>query len=407
MARSRNGLTPGRRSAALRLGLLLCGVLLAHVLLLVWLGDQQVQPSALRKLGDPLFTRVLEAQTPPPPPVAPAVTAPPPAPRRPAITSVAAPSVPQEATRTAALEPLEPPPPAAEPAPPSAPSVEVDAAIATTGETAVAASPVEAATAAASLATEVASARDSNPTPAPVPVPALSAPKTSPPQQVASGTGTDPRALDHWPRDSRLSYGLSGQYRGGPLYGSAQVQWQREGAAYQARVTMDISLAGTRVMTSQGDVTPTGLLPRIFEETRGSSRREVRLGERQIVLDDGRGVPRPDGVQDAASQFVELGYRFASGRDRLEVGRSVDLWLARPGGVDRWTYDVVEREMLTTRGHGEVQAWRLRPRPIANARGNITAEIWFAPALQYLPVRIRVSMGDDAFVDLRVETIEQ
>jgi hypothetical protein len=200
---------------------------------------------------------------------------------------------------------------------------------------------------------------------------------------------------------------LTGQFRGGPLYGSAQVQWQRADATYQTRMTLDISLAGTRVLTSQGEVTPNGLLPRVFEETRGSRRRGVRLGERQIVLDDGRGVARPDGVQDTASQFVELGYRFASGRDRLEVGRTVDLWLARPGGVDLWTYDVVEREVLRTPRHGDVQAWRLRPRPIDKARGNITAEIWFAPALQYLPVRIRVSMGDEAFVDLRVETIEQ
>ncbi|MES2480891.1 MAG: DUF3108 domain-containing protein [Pseudomonadota bacterium] len=389
MARSLNALTPKRRPAALRLGLLLCGVLLAHALLLLWLAGQQVQPSALRKLGDPMFTRVLAPQAPPPPPETPALTAPPPAPKPPAMTSVAAPSVQPQVTRTAALEPPQPPPQAAEPAPPGARSSE-DAATAVNAQTPGAAAPVEAAASAAPFAAEVASE-----------------PVSPPPQQVASGTGADPRALDHWPRDSRLSYTLSGQFRGGPLYGSAQVQWQRADATYQTRVTLDISLAGTRVLTSQGEVTPTGLLPRVFEETRGGRRRGVRMGERQIVLDDGRGVARPEGVQDSASQFVELGYRFASGRDRLEVGRTVDVWLARPGGVDLWTYDVVEREMLRTPGHGDVQAWRLRPRPIDKARGNITAEIWFAPALQYLPVRIRVSMGDEAFVDLRVETIEQ
>ena len=52
-------------------------------------------------------------------------------------------------------------------------------------------------------------------------------------------------------------------------------------------------------------------------------------------------------------------------------------------------------------------AFHLKPRPIANARGNITAEMWFAPSLQYLPVRIRVNMGETAFVDLMVEKIEQ
>jgi hypothetical protein len=33
--------------------------------------------------------------------------------------------------------------------------------------------------------------------------------------------------------------------------------------------------------------------------------------------------------------------------------------------------------------------------------------MWFAPSLQYLPVRIRVSMGEATFVDLTVVKIEQ
>ena len=35
------------------------------------------------------------------------------------------------------------------------------------------------------------------------------------------------------------------------------------------------------------------------------------------------------------------------------------------------------------------------------------AELWFAPSLQYLPVRILITQGDNTFVDLIVEKIEQ
>jgi hypothetical protein len=119
-------------------------------------------------------------------------------------------------------------------------------------------------------------------------------------------------------------------------------------------------------------------------------------------------VPRPPGVQDAASQFVELAHRFASGEDRLEVGRSVTLWLARPGGVDRWTYDIVGRDTLQTPQLGPIDAFHLKPRPLDQPRGNITAEIWFAPSLQYLPVRIRLDMdGKDTYLDLVVLDIQQ
>ena len=83
------------------------------------------------------------------------------------------------------------------------------------------------------------------------------------------------------------------------------------------------------------------------------------------------------------------------------------VWLARPGAMDQWIYDVVAREMLRTPKLGEVEAFHLKPRPIANPRGNISAEMWFAPTLQYLPVRIKVIMGTEAYLDLLVDHIEQ
>ena len=118
-------------------------------------------------------------------------------------------------------------------------------------------------------------------------------------------------------------------------------------------------------------------------------------------------MPRPDGVQDTASQFVELAHRFSSGAEKLEVGRSISLWMARPGGVDLWTYDIAGKETLKSATLGDIEAFHLKPRPIANPRGNVTAEMWFAPSLQYLPVRIRVNIGQEATVDLLVEQIEQ
>jgi hypothetical protein len=212
--------------------------------------------------------------------------------------------------------------------------------------------------------------------------------------------------LDSWPADTRLSYRLSGWFRG-ELYGSARVQWQRQDARYQVRVGIDVTPFVSLTLTSQGDVTPQGLSPNAYEELRRSSVRGVRIVDDAVVLRDGRRLPRPLGVQDTASQFVELSHRFASGQERLEVGRSIDVWLARPGGVDLWTYDVVGRQVLRSPDLGPIETFHLKPRPISKPRGNITAEMWFAPSLQYLPVRIRVTMGPETYVDLMVEKIEQ
>jgi hypothetical protein len=236
--------------------------------------------------------------------------------------------------------------------------------------------------------------------------PDAAAQAASAPAAVASQARAEAPSLDHWPTDTRLTYQLSGQFRG-PLYGDAHVQWQREGAKYQVRLDVRIQVFGTQVITSQGDVTPDGLVPRAYEELRPGKRRFAQLGDEVIVLENGRTLPRPPGVQDTASQFVEFSQRFATGKEVLEVGRSVSVWLARPGGLDQWTYDIVGRVTLRTPKLGDVEAFHLKPQSIPNPRGNITAEMWIAPSLQYLPVRIKVVMGNEAWLDLIVDHIDQ
>ncbi len=376
-ARRLNGRT-GRRWLAL-----LAAVLLLHVAAIDWIGRQLPHIALLSPLAEPMFTRLLEPQAPPEPPAAP----PPPAPAvRPAVRTVA-PAAPKPAPPASTPAEAELPPelPVALPEPltpaPSAPPPEV-----------VAAAPAPPASSA----------------PAPASEPALAAASEPQVAAAADAAGTGPAApgLDDWPLDTRVNYRLGGVFRSGNLHGDARVQWLRQDRRYEVRIDIDVTLLARLVMTSQGEVTSHGLAPDVYEEQRRSGVRRATLRGDQILLGNGEVVARPAGVQDTASQFVELSHRFASGRERLEVGRSVEVWLARPGHLALWTYDIVARETLQTPRLGPVEAFHLKPRPLANPRGNITAEMWFAPSLQYLPVRIKVNM-DPAYVDLMVESIEQ
>lgn len=209
-----------------------------------------------------------------------------------------------------------------------------------------------------------------------------------------------------WPPDTRVSYALTGNYRG-PLQGSARVQWQREPGRYQVRVDLRLALIFGATMISQGEVSEAGLQPQAYEEQFLGSVRRLALQDGWIKFNDASQKPAPVGVQDTASQLVELSQRFASGRTPLKVGTPVQIWLARPQGLALWTYDVVAEELLATPGLGPVAALHLVPRPIANPTGVITAELWFAPSLRYLPVRIRVALGAGNFIDLLVERVEQ
>ncbi len=244
--------------------------------------------------------------------------------------------------------------------------------------------------------------------PSPADATAASAPNT--PALAALDAGAErPATADsgdaHWPRNTRLSYELTGHFRG-PLTGDARVQWQRDNGRYQAQVAVHVGLIFGMQMTSQGRITPLRLWPEVYAETRRGKTRSVQMGDQLVVLDQGQNLPRPPGLQDTASQFVQLAQDFERQRQPLVIGHAVPVVLARPGGVDEWWYDVVALEPVDT-ALGTLPAYHLKPRPLANPRGTVTAEMWFAPSLQHLPVRIRLSLNPETWLDLRLSAVAQ
>ena len=215
-----------------------------------------------------------------------------------------------------------------------------------------------------------------------------------------------PAHTDRWPTDTRLTYDLKGYFRG-KFYGNAKVQWQRQDDHYQVEVDIRLPLFIQLTLTSQGKVGVDMLEPQLYHEVRPGRIDQLSVAGNEVRLNSGQITTKPQGMQDTASQFVALSQRFATQPDLLQVGGEVSLWLGRPNGVDLWTYDIVAEDTLQTSNLGPVQAFHLKPRPLAKPRGPIMAELWFAPSLQYLPVRILITQGDNTFVDLIVEKIEQ
>jgi Protein of unknown function (DUF3108) len=267
-------------------------------------------------------------------------------------------------------------------------------------------------------------------TEAPLPVPAAEASPTSTPNAltepqpatIATTSTTAPADVAapatptafEWPPSTRLSYTVTGNYRG-PIDGQARVEWLRQGSRYQ--VFMDIGIGPSfapllsRRVSSQGDVTASGLQPSRYEETTRAllaapRRLAVELDADRIRLANGTELPRPAGVQDSASQFVQLTWLFTTQPDLLQTGRTVDIPLALPRAVQVWTYDVIGPETLDTPA-GRVDTLHVKPRREAKAGGDLTAEMWVAPSLQYLPVRIVIRQDAQNYLDLLIERLPQ
>lgn len=276
----------------------------------------------------------------------------------------------------------------------------------------------QAVAAAASSASEPASA----PVPAPAPEPGLPRPApaaaaasqpaaaASPVAQAASEAEPGPE----WPLSTRLSYVLSGNYRG-EVQGQAQVEWLRKGSDYQVHLDVGVGPSFApfiaRRMSSQGRLTPEGIAPQRYdEETRVLIAEPRRAGIRflpgEVQLATGVREAVRHGAQDAASQFVQLTWLFLTGREPLQAGRVVEFPLVLPRRQYAWQYEVLGEELLHT-PMGPVASWHVRPTAQTRARvggGDLVAEAWLAPSLQYLPVRLVIRQDADTYIDLMLKS---
>ena len=256
------------------------------------------------------------------------------------------------------------------------------------------------------------------PLPTASPAPAVAQTPDQAPDAVPKQTpDTAPAYADgypDWPLDTRINLKASGYYRG-KVTGSGAVTWQRQQNEYQARVQVSFGLGGFS-MTSQGEVTPEGLNPRIFEEAALGNVRSAQFETEAVTIGNGKRILRAGlaggqgtgSFQDSASQFIELAHRFATGRSPLLAGSTVSYWLGRPEGLYQYVFDISGPTLMELPKLGVVSTYHLVPRPIPGLNKDaIYGEMWIAPSLQYLPVKIRMRNQAGTYLDLVVETLEQ
>lgn len=293
------------------------------------------------------------------------------------------------------------PPPAATPppAPPAAPAAPAPRRAAPTAPPAVApaASTPEA-------VPEPTPPTNPEPTPLPEPEPAPtdSAPPSPAPLPEPAASAVATSSFD-WPTSTRVRYRMLGQYRG-EVHGKAQVEWVRSGDRYQVFMDVSSGILFERHMRSEGLITPEGLAPQRYDQETltlfQNPRRFKMLFEADgVTLANGQRAATLPGVQDTASQFVQLTYLFRRHPELLKPGAQIEIPLALPGHVSRWIYEVMQPEVIDT-PMGPLETFQLKPRRAVTKANDLKAEIWFAPTLQYLPVRIRIVLDENTFLDL-------
>ncbi|WKL13680.1 DUF3108 domain-containing protein [Comamonas testosteroni] len=354
-------------------------VLAAHGLLL-W-GLPELSPPD-KAADDQIVMETRMLQAPPPPP--PAHEAPKPAPV-PAPKPQAAPRAPAPASAPVPDEQESAPnqPPAQEQQPQDAPEAEAST---NTEQPAAAAEPAPEPMAEPPEANGADTARPIQVTPA------GSAPL--PPGSVLPVT---------LPNSATLEFNASGQVKGFQYSADAQLRWQHDGQYYQARQSISMFLLGERAQTSEGLITPKGLQPLNFSDKgRKTQSAAFDVSSGKAHYSGGQtDAAIGDGVQDRLSVFLQLSALIAAAPEKYPPGTLIELTTSSARSAVRWQFRVGASEALEL-PFGSVMALRLDKLP-GKSSSDQHGSVWLAPSMQYLPVRIKLTQGQDDFVDLQLK----
>ncbi len=223
----------------------------------------------------------------------------------------------------------------------------------------------------------------------PAPAPAAEVPQVQPVQKASYA----PPVL--------LVYDGKGEERGFIKYAaSGELLWAPDGSRYNAHLA--ISAWGFRVRTwsSKGDLTDAGLQPlRFGDKPRGAELATHFQREKGLITFSAN---NPDvllqaGAQDKLSALLQLGALVAGEPGRFPGGTTIAFQAADAHRAELWNFKVGSTESLDLPG-GMVTALKLSKEPTAEFDQRI--EVWLAPDMAYLPVRLRITEASGAFADL-------
>lgn len=261
--------------------------------------------------------------------------------------------------------------------------------------------PVETAAAALApvLAPELAPPPE-QPPPAPVEVAA----PTPEPVQATTATATAeagvPAPAFTAPSSGRHTYKVVVAKRGNSTQGEARLTWQQDGEKY----ALELSIAAPIELLnykSSGTLTPQGLMPLDFYDKtvfKSTVAAHFVYAQNKITFsttpNETELIP---GAQDRNSILMQIAGLLAADPARYSPGATFSIQIVNAREAEPWLFTVNEPETLNLETGSQI-AWRLTRNPRREFDRKI--ELWFAPAMNYLPVRYRQTESNGDYQDM-------
>lgn len=211
-----------------------------------------------------------------------------------------------------------------------------------------------------------------------------------------------------FPKPVRLVYALDGEVKKFNYQAEGELLWKQDGRHYEARLQVSVPLLGTRTRTSNGSITPGGLEPLRFVDT---WRKEVTVdfdqgNHRASFSGNNPGVALETAAQDQLSVILQIAGMLAATPSHYPPGTALALQTLGLHGAEVWvfTVDGTEKIHLPNDSLGTLDSLRLTRTPRLASGQKV--ELWLAPSLGYLPVRLKITQASGDFIDQRLRGVE-
>jgi hypothetical protein len=211
------------------------------------------------------------------------------------------------------------------------------------------------------------------------------------------------------PPNSHLYYQTKVSAKGMSLNIDSEIEWTRQGDTYQLVNHAQHMLLGNLRFESKGQVTPAGLAPVTYLETRRKREKLVAIDRagKQVKFSGGQMAAAPDGLQDRTSVLLQLASLARGDAAAFTAGKTFTVPVAGSSQVQEWTFEVAGEESLTTpMGKLRTVHVKRQPRPGRDAPDEQRVDVWLAPERNWLPVRVRLHEANGDEFDQVVSRIE-
>ena len=200
------------------------------------------------------------------------------------------------------------------------------------------------------------------------------------------------------PGSVRLKYAVNGQSRGQAWTLNGQLLWRHDGSQYEARLEYSAPMLPSRSQRSTGLITAEGLAPQRFSD-KSRSEQATHFQRDSGMLVFSNNAPQQallPGAQDRLSVFLQLAAMLAAAPARFPAGTGISLHTVGTRDSQPWLFTVERDEEIDLPG-GRVPTRKL----VRNPRGeyDTRVELWLGTAMDYVPVRIRLTQPNGDYVD--------